>query len=136
MREWQRKTIETALKEGWTRTLMGRYRPLPGIQNGPQSVVQHLQRAAINTPIQGGAADIMTLAMLKLKRSRVLEELGYTLLLQIHDEVILEGPEEHAEAAKAEVVACMEDPFDEALPDLKVALTVDAKTASNWFEAK
>ena len=58
------------------------------------------------------------------------------MLLQIHDEVILEGPEELAEQAKAEVVACMESPFDEALPSLLVDLVVDAKTAFTWYEAK
>ena len=78
----------------------------------------------------------MTLAMLKIQRSQKLKDLGYKLLLQIHDEVIMEGPKEHALAAKDEVVACMENPFDEALPSLKVALSVDAKTALNWFEAK
>jgi DNA polymerase-1 len=136
VREWQHNTIAAAHKYGWTRTLMGRYRQLNGIQDGPRATVAHLERAAINTPIQGGAADIMTLAMIKLKRSEVLRRLGYRLLLQIHDEVILEGPEEHALAAKAEVVACMENPFDEALPSLQVDLVVDAKTAPNWFEAK
>lgn len=136
VQEWQRNTIDTAHRTGWTRTLMGRYRLLPGIKNGKRHVVEHLERAAINTPIQGGAADIMTLAMLKLKRSPKLKELGYKILLQIHDEVILEGPKEHAEAAKAETIACMEHPFDEALPKLQVDLVVDAKTADNWFEAK
>ena len=70
-------------------------------------VVAHLERASINTPIQGGAADVMTLAMLKLRRSQTLKDLGYRLLLQIHDEVILEGPAESAEAAKAEVCVCV-----------------------------
>lgn len=78
----------------------------------------------------------MTLAMLKLSRSQKLKDLGYKQLLQIHDEVILEGPEEHALAAKDEVVACMENPFDDALPSLQVDLVVDAKTAKNWYEAK
>ena len=137
MREWQRKTIETALKEGWTRTLMGRYRPLPGIQNGPQSGVQHLQRAAINTPIQGSAADVVMMAMLAIGDSSVLKELGYTLLLQIHDEVILEGPSEHADAALAELVRLMERPFDHVgLDPLHVDLVVDAAVAGNWYEAK
>ena len=136
VQEWQRETIATAHERGWTRTLMGRYRLLPGIQDGPRALVAHLERAAINTPIQGGAADIMTLAMLKLRRSARLKELGYKLLLQIHDEVILEGPEENALAAKEEVVACMVNPVDDALPGLQVDLSVDAKTAKNWFEAK
>ena len=87
VREWQQNTIKTAHRTGWTRTLMGRYRSLHGIQTSKRAVVSHLERAAINTPIQGGAADIMTLAMLKLKRSKVLKQLGFRLLLQIHDEV-------------------------------------------------
>jgi len=136
VRKWQSNTIKTAHETGWTRTLMGRYRLLPGIKHGPKHVVAHLERASINTPIQGGAADIMTLAMLKIKRSPRLMELGYKLLLQIHDEVILEGPEEHAEAAKQEVVACMTDPYDDAFPGMDVALVVDAKTAKTWAEAK
>jgi DNA polymerase-1 len=74
--------------------------------------------------------------MIKIQRSAKLKELGYKLLLQIHDEVILEGPEEYAEEAKAEVVHCMNQPFDDALPGLLVDLAVDAKTAKTWFEAK
>jgi DNA polymerase I len=136
VREWQQQTIRRAHETGWTRTLMGRYRKLEGIQTGTRAVVAHHERAAINTPIQGGAADIMTLAMLKIKSSQILAELGYRLLLQIHDEVILEGPQEHALAAKEEVVRCMQHPFDDALPSLKVDLVVDAKTAKNWYEAK
>ena len=54
-------------------------------------------RAAINTPIQGGAADIVIAAMVKLHRDDQLRDLGYKLLLQVHDEVILEGPEENSE---------------------------------------
>lgn len=132
---WQQQTKANAHKYGYTRTLMGRYRKLQGIR-GPPRIRSHLERAAINTPIQGGAADIMTLAMLKLSRSSKLKELGYRMLLQIHDEVILEGPEEHAEEARKETVACMENPFDEALPSLLVDLAVDAKTAHTWYEAK
>jgi DNA polymerase-1 len=113
-----------------------RYRKLPGINSDKAFVRAHLERAAINTPIQGGAADVMTLAMLKLRRSEKLKQLGYRMLLQIHDEVIMEGPEEHAAAAKEEVVACMRRPFDDSLPSLDVDLVVDAKTANNWFEAK
>jgi DNA polymerase-1 len=78
VRKWQHDTIETAHREAWTRTLMGRYRMLPGIKDkSNRAMVSHLERAAINTPIQGGAADIMTLAMLKIKRSPKLKELGY-----------------------------------------------------------
>lgn len=136
VRDWQAERIQYAHETGAIRTLMGRYRRLGGINSRSGLHRGHAERAAINTPIQGGAADVMTLAMLKISRSPVLERLGYRMLLQIHDEVILEGPAEDAEEAKAEVVACMENPFDEALPSLLVDLAVDAKTAFTWFDAK
>ena len=81
--------------------MLGRYRNLTrhlggaidGQKRGPGNLVGHGLRAAINTPIQGGAADIVIAAMIKINKDRVLDDLGYRLLLQIHDEVILEGPE-------------------------------------------
>ena len=134
--QWQEATRASARETGHTRTLMGRYRELPGIRGKSAAARAHMERAAINTPIQGGAADVMTLAMLKLARSEVLRRLGFKLLLQVHDEVMFEGPAGAADAARAEVVACMERPFDDALPSLLVDLAVDAKTGSDWFEAK
>ena len=79
VQEWQRQTILTAKQTGYTRTLMGRYRPLPDINSRNKWKEGHMCRAAINTPIQGGAADIVMMAMLKVKR------LGYKMLLQIHN---------------------------------------------------
>ena len=133
---WQKKTIAEAKRTGYTRTLIGRYRQLPGIAGRNGALRAHMERAAINTPIQGGAADIMTLAMLKLRSSEWLKEHGFTLLLQVHDEVMFEGPAELAERAKEEVVECMARPFDESLPSLLVDLSVDANTAKTWYEAK
>ena len=78
----------------------------------------------------------MTLAMLKLRSSTWLRDNGFTLLLQIHDEVILEGPSQHADAALAELVRLMERPFDHVgLDPLHVDLVVDAAVAGNWYEA-
>ena len=85
MLEWQQRTIEHARQTGHTRTLMGRYRELPGIGGRTPALRAHAERAAINTPIQGGAADVMTLAMLKLDRSEKLKELGFKMLLQASD---------------------------------------------------
>ena len=136
VQNWQRDTIKTAQETGATRTLMGRYRDLKGIQSGSSKVRRHLERAAINTPIQGGAADIMTLAMLKIHRSPPLRDMGYRLVLQVHDEVILEGPAKFADEALSEVVSCMRHPFDDALGSLLVDLDVDAKTAFTWYQAK
>lgn len=152
--KWQRNTKASARKEKLVRTIMGRYRNLPEADaEGP--IGGHALRAAINTPIQGSAADIVMMAMIRLWKSQVLKDLGWKLLLQIHDEVILEGPKESKDAALAEVIACMENPFDgKALKPLLgeisllviefyslidlclVRLDVDAKSADSWYKAK
>ena len=93
----------------------------------------HAERAAINTPIQGSAADVMMMGMLKIHRDEVLKNLGWNVLLQIHDEVIVEGPEGSKDEALARVVHCMQFPF--AKP-LRVDLSVDAKSERTWYRAK
>ncbi|RWW52774.1 hypothetical protein BHE74_00040788 [Ensete ventricosum] len=74
-------------------------------------------------------------AMLEIDRNILLKEIGWRLLLQVHDEVIMEGPTESAELAKAIVVECMSKPFY-GTNFLKVDLVVDAKFAQNWYAAK
>lgn len=120
----------------YVRTLMGRFRHLPDAAvRGP--VGSHALRAAINTPIQGSAADVVIAAMLKIWRNPRLQALGWKLILQIHDEVILEGPKESREEALKEVISDMESPFDGyGLRELKVFLDVDAKYADSWYKAK
>lgn len=135
VKEWQEKTKTGAKKEELVRTILGRQRQLPDA-NGKLKVQGHAMRAAINTPIQGSAADVVMMAMIKLWKSEVLAKLGWKLLLQIHDEVILEGPVESRDAAMAEVRSCMEQPFDDVLTSLSVHLDVDAKSADSWYKAK
>lgn len=101
----------------------------------------HAARAAINTPIQGSAADVATAAMLAINKNQRLKDLGWKLIMQIHDEVILEGPEKTSLEAQKIVVHCMEKPFLKADGKsygnpLKVALPVDSKIASTWYDAK
>mmetsp|Transcript_4244 Transcript_4244/g.6316 ORF Transcript_4244/g.6316 Transcript_4244/m.6316 type:complete len:828 (-) Transcript_4244:169-2652(-) len=131
--KWQDEQQEYALRTGLTRTLMGRYRTVSGIWSKDQKVRSHYLRAAINTPIQGGAADIVMMAMLNIRNSTSLAQLGYRLLLQIHDEVILEGPKESADEALQLLKECMENPFEQPL---LVDLVVDAQSAETWYEAK
>jgi DNA polymerase I-like protein with 3'-5' exonuclease and polymerase domains len=80
---WQKMVIERAKEKGYTKTLMGRYRILPDINSRDRSRRGHMERAAINTPIQGGAADVAMMAMIKLVRSETLKRLGWKLLLQV-----------------------------------------------------
>ena len=122
VKDWQEKTQEHARRFGFVRTIMGRYRRLPEavpridekgrlVKNQPFNI-GHAMRASINTPIQGSAADIVMMAMLSLWKSQKLKDLQWKLLLQIHDEVILEGPKETRDEAMKEVRRCMENPFD------------------------
>lgn len=87
-------------------------------------------RRAINTPIQGGAADIVIAAMVNIHAHEQLRSLGWKLLLQVHDELILEGPEESAERALQIVREQMTEPFPQKL---RIALEIDAKIGDNWY---
>ncbi|KAJ8754686.1 hypothetical protein K2173_010777 [Erythroxylum novogranatense] len=135
VRTWQETQKKQAIEFGRVFTLLGRARHFPSVQNASRSVRNHIERAAINTPVQGSAADVATCAMLEISRNTCLKQLGWRLILQIHDEVILEGPTESAEIAKAIVVECMSKPFN-GENILKVDLSVDAKCAQNWYEGK
>lgn len=137
VKSWQKNTKAYARKYGITRTLMGRYRQLPEATGRNRRFVGHAERASINTPIQGGAADVAMMAMNKINNSKILERLGWILLMQIHDEVILEGPEETAEEAFKEVLRCMEAPWVPGLEKTAVPLLVDGSYKhTNWYEAK
>lgn len=134
VKEWQEQVKKIAIEKGFTRTLVGRYRILTKHFSGKdKSKIMHGLRAAINTPIQGGAADIVIGAMVKLQNNKRLREMGWKIIHQIHDEVIIEGPEESAEEALALLKEDMEHPLD---IEFKVKLEVDAKICNNWYEAK
>lgn len=134
--KWQQKRKKEAFEFGCVYTLLGRARRFPEIFLGRRNYYKgHIERAAINTPVQGSAADVAMLAMLEISKNKQLKELGWKLLLQVHDEVILEGPTESAEVAKNIVIDCMSKPFN-GQNILKVGLTVDAKCAQNWYAAK
>ena len=134
---WQRVTKETAKNHAHTRTLHGRYRQLPKARSGNMGAVNAALRASINTPIQGGAADVAMMAMIKINNSQKLKDLGWILLLQVHDEVMLEGPEETAEEAFEEVMECMQEPWVFGLNKTAVPLLVDGSCShKTWYEAK
>ncbi|CCI46021.1 unnamed protein product [Albugo candida] len=138
VRRWQEQAIDTARKFGYTRTLMGRYRRLPDAMLKSNSFTSrkaqsHAERAAVNTPIQGAAADLVMQAMLRINQNTDLRSMGWEMVCQIHDEIILEGPEVNAEQAKIIVKDLMENPFERSL---SVDLQVDAKIDRSWYRAK
>jgi DNA polymerase I len=137
VREWQKMQQKQAADLGFVGTILGRRRHLPEASSSNKALRAHALRAAINTPIQGSAADVATAAMLRIDADPRLKEMGWVLLLQVHDEVILEGPAETAALAQAVVVECMRSPFGNAGGDpLKVELAVDSKFADTWYDAK
>ncbi|KAL5214039.1 hypothetical protein ABZP36_003191 [Zizania latifolia] len=132
---WQMKQKELAQEKCEVYTLLGRSRRFPNMAYATSGQRGHIERAAINAPVQGSAADVAMCAMLEIDRNTRLKELGWRLLLQVHDEVILEGPTESADLAKSIVVECMSKPFY-GTNVLNVELAVDAKCAQNWYAAK
>lgn len=133
VREWQKNCIEFAHNNLFVETLMGRRRNLPDIASKNFRVVRHAERAAINAPLQGSAADLVMAAMVKLHHNRILRALGWKVILQVHDEIILEGPEHSTDLAMPIVLNNMKYPVDFSL---NVDLTVDAKSAGSWYAAK
>jgi DNA polymerase-1 len=119
---------EQAAKQGYVETLLGRRRYFPGLQNpSNQQVRNREEREAINAPIQGTAADIMKIAMLNVSRALTKAGLSARMLLQVHDEIVLECPvAELAETAKL-VQNNMENAYQ-----LDVPLQTEARSGKNW----
>lgn len=143
VRNWQRATIEFAKAKGYVETMLGRRRKLLGINSDDRTESGHMERAAINTPIQGSAADVVLCSMVKINEDDWLREKGWRMILQVHDEIILEGPkDDNVSEALERVKMLMKFPFDiESIPtnqrvSMDVELTVDANIGQSWYEAK
>ena len=129
VREFLDGTIEEARRRGYVETVLGRRRWLPGI-NSPHGGERSLsERVAINTPIQGSAADLMKLAMIRVHAALQRAHPSAHLLLQVHDELVVEadaeGGEAVASAVRSEMEGCLE---------LRVPLVVSASTGPTWFD--
>jgi DNA polymerase-1 len=131
VKEFIEETKAAALAAGSVETLFGRVRYLPDLESPNPMIRQAADRAAVNTPIQGTAADLIKMAMLAVDRRLAEERLRSRLILQVHDELVLEVPIDETEAARSLVVACME-----GVHALDAPLVVDAGTGDNWLEAK
>jgi DNA polymerase-1 len=122
--------VENAYKTGYAETMFGRRRALPGLEgHGGQQA--YAERAAVNTPIQGTAADIIKVAMVELQEIIDGDDLPMNQLLQVHDELVFEAKDDYVDEAKALIRDKME-----GVMDLDVPLTVDIGTGPNWLEAK
>ena len=130
IRDFMERTKEEARENGFVTTLFGRKVYTPGIKDKNGAMRAFAERAAINGPIQGGAADIIKRAMIRLPAALHAAGLSARLLLQVHDELVLEAPEAEAEATVAVVKRVME-----AAAELSVPLLVEAGIADSWDEA-
>ena len=129
--EFMNKTVADGEKNGDVSTIFGRRRYIPELSASNKNVQAFGKRAAMNAPIQGAAADIIKLAMVKVYRRLKAELPEVHLILQVHDELILEAPEAQAERAAALLKEEME-----AAVKLAVPLTVDVHTGKSWYDAK
>ena len=123
-------TIAEARKVGYVRTLLGRRRYIPDIRSNNQNVRQNAERQAINMPIQGTAADMIKLAMVRIDAEIIKQKLGTSMLLQVHDELVFEM-RINEEAIMKKIV---ENEMRQALP-LIVPVEIDFGTGKNWLEA-
>ncbi len=134
IRAYMDDTRETARRLGRVETIFGRKIHMPAINDKNPSMRGFMERAAINAPIQGSAADVIRRAMIKINPALTKAGLGARMLLQVHDELIFEVPEDQADKTCALVADVMEQA---ALPALAISvpLTVDARAGRSWDEA-
>lgn len=122
--------LEAARRDGFVTTILGRRRYLPAIRSSDPRMRAQAERIAANTPIQGSAADLIKAAMIRVDRILTDRRLRTRLILQVHDELLFEGPADERE----EVVALVREAMECAV-DLSVPLKVDVGSGSSWDEA-
>ena len=130
VREYMKNIVETAKEQGYVSTLFNRRRALPELNSSNFNTRSFGERVALNMPIQGTAADIMKLAMVNVYKRLKAEMPDAKLLLQVHDELICECPEDEAE----KVMAILEEEMNSAV-QLSIPLTAEAKCGHSWAEA-
>lgn len=123
------RQILDAKEKGYVSTLLGRKRYLPDIQARNAAVRNNAERMAMNSPIQGTAADLMKIAMIRVQESLEREKCKSKLILQVHDEVLLDCPPDEVEKVRKLVCRAMEGAME-----LSVPLRVNSSVGSNWMD--
>ncbi|MBV1871351.1 MAG: DNA polymerase I [Gammaproteobacteria bacterium] len=130
VQDYMENTRTLAAQQGYVETIFGRRLYLPEINARNAMRRQAAERAAINAPMQGTAADIIKRAMLAVDAYLVSSNVDARVIMQVHDELVLEVAEESLEAVQGEIITCME-----SAAELAIALQVDVGTGDNWDEA-
>lgn len=123
-------TIKEARKAGKVTTLLGRHRWLPDIKSTNRVAREFAERTAVNTPLQGTAADLIKVAMIRIHHALAEKGLQAKMLLQVHDELVFEAPPEELKSLEQVVRSIMEGVYE-----LRVPLKVDVKSGQNWADA-
>jgi DNA polymerase-1 len=131
IRRYMTDTVNSARKNGYIETLMGRRRYLRDITSKNWTVRAQAERNAINSPIQGSAADLIKIAMIRVHDVMEKAKLKARMILQVHDELVFEVPRNEVEALKP----LIHDGMKNAIPDLRVPIVVDMGVGENWLEA-
>ena len=131
VRTYMKQVVENARELGYTQTLYGRRRYIPELKSSNFNVRSGAERIALNTPIQGTAADLIKLAMIRVEQALNADFPEAQLLLQVHDELIVECPEEIAPQVAERISKEMQN-----VAQLSVPLTAEAKFGKSWYDAK
>ena len=131
VKQYMEQIVEQSAKTGNVTTMFGRVRELPEIQSSNKNIRAFGERVALNTPIQGTAADIIKIAMVRVYESLKQERLDARLILQVHDELLIETAKEEL----PRVEKLLRDEMMHAA-DLRVKLEVDVHSGKDWYEAK
>lgn len=131
VKEYMERIVREAKDQGFVETLYHRRRYLPDINSRNYNIRSFAERTAINTPIQGSAADILKIAMIELDKRLKESDLQATMLLQVHDELVFEVPESELEMLDKLVSEVMEQAVA-----LHVPLITDSDWGKTWYEAK
>jgi len=129
VRQYMQDIVEFGEKHGYVETVLKRRRYLPDLKSKNKTVRAFARRMALNTPVQGTSADIIKLAMINIFRELTSRSMKSKLLLQVHDELVLEVPKTELEEAVKLLKQCMENAYS-----LKVPLEVSIKTGPNWYD--
>ncbi|MDD3400669.1 MAG: DNA polymerase I [Eubacteriales bacterium] len=131
VKKYMNMSVENAKLNGYAKTIFSRLRPIPELKQSNYNIRSFGERIAMNMPIQGSAADIMKMAMIDVANTLKKEKLDATLVLQVHDELIVDCSPNCADEVAKVLTKCMEK-----VAELKVPLIAEAKQGINWYETK
>jgi DNA polymerase-1 len=131
LKKYMDNTVEAARNTGYVETMLGRRRWLRDIDSRNGMMRSMAERMAVNTPIQGTAADLIKIAMIQIKEAIEQHQLNAKMILQVHDELLFDVPQDEVNRLKPIIVEKMTN----ALPNLKVPILVEMGTGNNWLEA-